>query len=279
VPPVFRTDGGRLRQVLFNLVGNSVKFTDQGHVRVDVHPLDDLPDGGKRLLFSVEDTGCGIPDEKIGVIFNPFTQANAALARKHQGAGLGLSIVRKLVQLLGGTIALESEVESGTTIHFTIAVQAASEAAAPQPRSASKPALRQSPRPPARDGSSEVRRRILVVEDDRINTLSIVNMLKKLGYDSNAVADGSDVLPFLKKQAVDAVLMDIQLPTMDGTEATRTVRQADPAELDTTVPIIAMTAYAMPDDRRRFMDAGMDAYLSKPVDMSELARTLEEVLG
>ncbi|MGE4290582.1 MAG: ATP-binding protein [Desulfovibrio sp.] len=276
VPPVFRTDGGRLRQVLFNLVGNSVKFTDKGHVRVDVHFAGEAVGGGKRLLFSVEDTGSGIPDEKVGVIFNPFTQASAALARKQQGAGLGLSIVRKLVQLLGGGIALESEAGKGTTMHFTILAkdaEAGSNAREPAP---SRPACQLMRQGSERQGP---RRRILVVEDDRINILSIMNMLKKLGYEPHSVMDGCEVLPFLKKQSVDAVLMDIQLPTLDGVEATRSVRQSRSPDVNRNVPIIAMTAYAMPADRRKFMAEGMNAYLSKPVDMVELARTLEKILG
>lgn len=263
-------------------MGNSVKFTDRGHVFVDVSVLPGKTLEKRRLLFCVEDTGCGIPDEKLDVIFDPFTQASESMARRHQGAGLGLSIVRRLVRLLGGTISVESEPGKGTTMCFTLlAPPAGPEASAPGTTSEAAlpqtgPEANRAARATQADGAP---REILVVEDDRINTLSIVNMLRKLGYAPHAVADGGMVVPFLEGRTVDAVLMDIQLPTMDGVEATRAVRDADPARLDPKVPIIAMTAYAMEDDRRRFLAAGMDAYISKPVDMRELADTLRRILG
>ncbi|MDD4731969.1 MAG: ATP-binding protein [Desulfovibrio sp.] len=282
VPPTVRCDGVRLRQILFNLVGNAVKFSASGHVLLDVYRVGTTRENAARLLFSVEDTGPGIAPDKLESIFHPFTQADATLARNHQGAGLGLSIVRKLVLLMGGSLTIDTDPGQGTTIYLGLALHPVNQPAKQQPAAKQSVAKQAMPKPgtpaaPDKDNAQDAARRILVVEDDRINTLSIMNMLKKLGYAPQSVTDGNQVLPFLESHSVDAVLMDIQLPTMDGVEATRQVRESGlPRAAD--LPIVAMTAFAMADDRRRFLNSGMDGYISKPVDMKELSRTLAALL-
>jgi len=267
LPSVFVGDGGRIRQILFNLIGNSMKFTERGKVRVEVSALG-LEEGGEefRLLFSVSDTGIGIPDDKINYIFEPFTQVDGSFKRKFQGTGLGLGIVRRLVTRMGGTISVASEEGVGTVVYFSVKVKSL--------ESLSKGQWvrdeRLKPEP--------FTFRILVAEDNLINQAFTVKVLEKFGHGVTAVENGREALSALAKDRFDLALMDVQMPVMDGVEATRAVRESMSGDIDPDIPIIAMTAYAMKGDREKFLEAGMDDYIAKPVEGRELAAIIRRVI-
>lgn len=253
-------DEGRLRQILFNLVGNATKFTSKGSVHVAARRVD--VDNGMHVEFTVRDTGVGIPRERQEDIFNAFTQVDGSAVRQHGGVGLGLAIVRRLVDMMGGSIAVQSEPGQGTTMTARIPL-------VPGPTVCGvreKPAL-----PMVRD------KRILVVEDDPINQLALTRMIKKLGHFPTLAGNGREALDKLALDDFDCVLMDIQMPIMDGLEATGRIRSGAIARVSPRIPIIALTGHAMPGDREHFMERGMTAYLSKPVDMDALARLITEV--
>ena len=263
VPEWIVTDGARLRQVLFNVVGNAVKFTEHGWVRLDI-AVASRQGQGVYLLFTVEDTGIGIAEGLLDTIFEPFTQIDGSLTRKYGGTGLGLGIVKRLVTLLDGHILVESQPGSGTVFAFTIHALAAQ---------TSRPASVE-----ARSCPCDSRKRhVLVVEDEAVNRMATVAMLKKLGYTATAVEDGDQVLDALAGEAFDVVLMDIQMPRVSGVEATRRIRNATEPGIDPSIPVIALTAHAMAGDRERYLASGMDAYLSKPVDMQALGETIVTV--
>ncbi len=262
VPAVLVGDEARIRQLLFNLVGNAVKFTDSGGVRVDIQGLDGRDAEGRvRLLCTVSDTGVGIEDDKQSTVFDAFTQADGSYTRRYQGAGLGLGIVRRIVRLMDGDIAVESETGRGTAVHFTLRLGLPTDQEQP---------LRQAEAVPAEAKPL----RVLVVEDDATNLLAARHMLERLGHSVVAVTNGRQALDVLGREAVDAVLMDVQMPEMDGLEATRSIRKGEVPGADPAMRIIAMTAHAMTGDKERFLEAGMDGYISKPVDMVELGRVL-----
>jgi len=263
VPEWIVTDGARLRQVLFNVVGNAVKFTEHGWVRLDI-AVASRQRQGVHLLFTVEDTGIGIAEGLLDTIFEPFTQIDGSLTRKYGGTGLGLGIVKRLVTLLDGHILVESQPGSGTMFAFTIHALAAQ-----APRSASV-----EPSSCPCDGR---KRHVLVVEDEAVNRMATVAMLKKLGYTATAVEDGDQVLDALAGESFDVVLMDIQMPRVSGVEATRRIRNAIEPGINPSIPVIALTAHAMAGDRERYLASGMDAYLSKPVDMQALGETIVTV--
>lgn len=267
LPRTLMGDGGRLRQVLFNLVGNAVKFTEHGSVTLRVDGVARDPSGITRLLFTVEDTGIGIAPEKIQRIFEPFTQADGSRTRRYQGAGLGLAIVKRLVALWGGVLELDTEAGAGTTVSFTMPVHAA-------PLGTEAPLTASAPAEGVTAGG-----RILLAEDDPINTVMTMDMLENLGYRATIVENGADALKALAQDDFDCVLMDIQMPEMDGISATRAIRAAPALGDKSRVPIIALTAHALPGDRERFLAAGMDDYLAKPVEYDHLAGVLARAMG
>jgi len=261
IPDNLSGDAVRLQQVLSNLVGNAVKFTDKGEIRVEAHSLTPCGEGECRVLFSVSDTGIGMPDDKLDKLFDAFTQAEHYYARRYQGAGLGLAITRQLVSLMGGTMSVSTEEGRGTTFTFSIALTlAAQESAAPQE------AL--SPMP-------HMGLRVLLAEDDAISAFATKRLLEKIGCVITLAESGRQALHALAENEFDVVLMDVQMPNMDGLEATRAIRGGGAGEDRAQVPIVALTAYAMAGDRERFMDAGMDDYLAKPLE----SRALMEVLA
>nr|WP_269203820.1 response regulator [Pseudodesulfovibrio alkaliphilus] len=257
----------RLRQILFNLVGNAIKFTDQGAVTIKVNPLGPDPRNNRtRLLFSITDTGIGIPDDKVGHIFEPFTQVDGSYVRRHQGAGLGLGIVKRLVGLLGGAMCIESEQDRGTTVHVAIGFDAASGVIVPESAADMTP---RGPRP-GRTGL-----RLLVVEDNRVNQLMAARMLTSMGHEAATANNGEEALALLERESFDAVFMDIQMPGMNGVQATRRIREAGPGStMNPAIPIIAITAHAMAGDREIFLEGGMDDYIAKPVERNELEAVL-----
>ncbi|MDD3310537.1 PAS domain S-box protein [Pseudodesulfovibrio sp.] len=254
----------RLRQILFNVVGNGVKFTERGEVALEVSLLHLDPSVHRlRLLFSVRDTGIGIPDDAIRSIFEPFTQVDGSYMRRHQGTGLGLGIVKRLVSLMGGVLSIDTEEGRGTTVHmaFSLGYEPSSRA--------EESAARLAPPPPPR------RLSLLLVEDNRVNRLMAERMLAKLGHAVRTAQNGEEAIEMLRRHAFDGVFMDIQMPGMDGLEATGLIRSAGPGSgIDPDIPVIAMTAHAMIGDREMFMKNGMTGYIAKPVDMKGLEDTL-----
>jgi PAS domain S-box-containing protein len=255
-------DAARLQQVLTNLVGNALKFTHGGSVNLQASRLPTSRAGQCRVLFSIADTGIGIPDDKLGTLFRPFSQVSQGYTRSYQGAGLGLSICKRLVELMDGNISVESEEGVGTTMHFTATfdIAPAQEADALQTNFSL--------------GRISEGLKILVVEDDHVSSVSVAMILRKLQTKPTRVEDGRQALAALRREIFDLVLMDVQMPVMDGVETTQAIRAGLAGEEMKSVPIIALTAYAMSGDRERFLQAGMDDYLAKPVSMADLERIL-----
>jgi signal transduction histidine kinase/ActR/RegA family two-component response regulator len=267
LPALVSGDVMRLRQVLLNLLSNAIKFTAEGEivVRVELRSASSADcSTGYELYFSVRDNGIGISPEQQSRLFQPFSQAEASTARMFGGTGLGLAISKRLVDLMGGAIGVESRPNEGSRFWFTIAVRA-SVAAPPRPV-AKAPAA-----PPATAGF-----RLLLVEDNPINQKVACLMLHKLGYQVDVARNGLEALDAVASAHYDLILMDCVMPEMDGFEATRRLRAS--AGHAAEVPIIAMTANAFADDRKACLAAGMNDFLSKPVRQSELAAKLEGLL-
>jgi len=268
VPLLLRGDPGRVQQVLTNLAGNAVKFTDKGEVRVHVSLAEECGEGAVFLRFSVRDTGIGIPPAKTGMIFKKFMQADASSTRRYGGAGLGLTISKELVQMMGGVMEVTSEEGKGSEFSFTILLDQ-------QPKSSRKEATHRSVPLPALRVEAE-KTRILLVEDTPLNRLVVRGMLEKLGFVTDEAADGEQALAALERQSYDLVLMDCQMPNMDGYEATRRIRGL-PGDVRNT-PVLAMTAHAMLGDREKCLAAGMHDYISKPFTRSALIGVLNKWL-
>ncbi|MDD3311070.1 PAS domain S-box protein [Pseudodesulfovibrio sp.] len=261
LPRHFIADKGRLRQILFNLVGNASKFTETGWIEVAAYPLAiPMPDGRVRIFFAVSDSGIGIPDGKLDTVFDPFTQVDGSSTRKYQGTGLGLGIVRRLVTLMGGNVSMESDLGTGTTVAFTVGADCAE-------HSAGGPAV------PAAEGAGGLS--ILVAEDERINRAVVEHLLGRLGHRVVCVENGEKALDALRAGQFDCVLMDIQMPGLDGMAITRAIRE----DLGLSLPVVALTAHAMKGDRDRFLAAGMNGYVAKPFDLSVLEAELHRVVA
>ena len=259
-PPAIRGDENRTRQVLLNLLSNAIKFTQSGGINVSVTSRA-LNDGRVEVKFSVADTGPGMSTDDVARLFVPFQQLDGSHARQHGGAGLGLAISKRLTELMGGAIGVETAPGRGSTFHFTIA----GEAAALEVAQATE---REQPR--RKRGASL---RILLAEDEAINRIVTLGMLQHLGYQADAVNNGIEVLQALEREPYDVVLMDIQMPGLDGLEVTRRIRAANGERPH----IIALTAHALSGDRERCHAAGMNGYLSKPLGMNELEDALAAV--
>jgi PAS domain S-box-containing protein len=264
VPDTVLGDNGRIRQVLFNLIGNAVKFTHEGRVGIVLDAETEDPEN-VRLLLTVADTGVGIDKQKLPNIFKPFTQADGSLARKYQGTGLGLSIVKRLVALMQGHIEIESEPGKGTRVKLDLLADAAATTR-----------ISETGRDAAASAGGNGAFRILVAEDNPVSQIFTIKILEKLGHQVTLVDNGNDVLAMLAGETFDLVLMDIQMPGMDGMEATRKIRNGDSGVLDSTVPIVAMTAHAMQGDREKFILTGMNDYVSKPLAVEELERIIRD---
>jgi CheY-like chemotaxis protein len=256
-------DEARVRQILFNLVGNALKFTDKGSISVDMIPI--FSAKNFQVLFIVSDTGIGIPRERLQDLFQPFVQADGSFSRGHQGAGLGLAIVRRLTELMHGSIIVDSEVGKGTRVHLALPFKLPSRLHSQSREQAASD-----------DGQTTRFLRILLVEDDRLNQLAMSRLLEKSGHQVMIAEDGRQALEMLAARDFDCILMDIQMPVMDGVEATRAIRKAEDLGDKRTIPIIALTAYAMVGDREKFLEAGMDDYLAKPVRQKDLMAMLQK---
>jgi signal transduction histidine kinase/ActR/RegA family two-component response regulator len=271
LPATLIGDPGRLEQVLYNLVGNALKFTERGGVTVEVDrveaPARDETPAGIMLTFRVEDTGSGILAEQQEAIFASFVQVDGTLTRRQGGTGLGLAISRRLVEAMGGQIGVISQVGRGSTFHFTV----------PAPLSPMDTSIGTAPLPADTDATRGATPplRLLVAEDNAVNQVFVRRLLERLGHTVHVVGDGVAALAAWSAGDFDAVLMDIQMPEMDGYEATRRIRAAEAGRQDRT-PILALTAHALESERARAFAAGMDAHLTKPIDALALDRALAE---
>lgn len=259
------SDAARLRQILMNLVGNAVKFTRQGEVVVRVDAFTST-DGQHRLLVQVEDTGIGMVAAHLPRVFERFRQEDASLTRKYQGAGLGLAVVKRLVEFMGGTITVDTAPGEGFWISVCV------------------PA-RQVP-PPGQDMSSSVREglpqyglRVLVVEDDDVNRFMARALLQKLGCHVDEAVNGLDALERLRRERYDVVFLDIQMPEMDGLQTARTLRTFPDFAGLASMPLVALTAHALPEDEARARNAGIEYFLTKPLDIQDLINTLDRVMA
>ncbi|WP_078716462.1 ATP-binding protein [Paucidesulfovibrio gracilis] len=261
-------DPGRLQQIFSNLVGNALKYTENGSVYISAELLPRENETEYPIVFMVRDNGIGIGEDALPHLFEPFMQEDNTYTRRHQGAGLGLSIVKRLVDLMGGRITVESTPGHGTT--FTIILRF------PLDRSTTEPTRPPLPKPLRTVSLHGLR--ILVVEDDRVNRLTLTRFLEKQEVVVDEAENGQDALDAVRDTPFDAILMDVQMPIMDGLEAARTIRTGTGTATAPDVPIIALTAYAMDEDRDNCLAAGMDDYLPKPVDMNLLAEKLDTLL-
>jgi signal transduction histidine kinase/ActR/RegA family two-component response regulator len=255
IPDNLVGDSTRIRQVLLNLIGNAVKFTDQGFVKVSVR-MEPAPDASLVAHFTVTDTGPGIPEDKRQIIFEPFRQADGSTTRHYGGSGLGLAISSGLVDIMGGRIWLESEVGRGSTFHFTA------------PFTLGQAVLTQRAHAPAPTDCAPLN--ILVAEDNVVSQRLVMALLKERGHSVTLAANGCAVLDLVDKRDFDLILMDIQMPEVDGLQATAEIRYREGQKKGKHIPIIAMTAHAMAGDRERCLDSGMDGYIAKPIHPGEL---------
>jgi PAS domain S-box-containing protein len=262
-------DPGRLRQIIMNLLANAIKFTEKGEIVMSVdyytgEHAQTAQQNAIALYFSVKDTGIGIPEEKKERIFESFVQADSSTTRKYGGTGLGLSISRHLVNLMGGAIWVESAAGMGSIFHFTALF-------APGSTGKSRKAKELSEAP-----SPALPLAILLVEDNEVNRKLALHLLSKRGHKVKVAHNGQKAVEMLSRENFDLVLMDVHMPEMDGYAATRLIRDPSSLVLNHTIPIIAMTANAMKGDREICLEAGMNDYVSKPLDRREFLRTVEK---
>jgi PAS domain S-box-containing protein len=257
MPQFVMGDFHRIQQILNNLISNAIKFTDQGEIWVKVKKISGSEDQVV-LQFSVEDTGIGIAEKHVHSIFDSFSQVDGSFTRRFGGTGLGLAITRQLVELMGGTIWVESHKGLGSKFFFQLPFEPGKkELEKNEIKSASLKADKQV--------------KILVTEDDRVNQIVISRMLTECGYSVDIAENGFEALEKVKRNAYDIILMDIQMPGMDGIEATKRIR-----ETNKVIPILAITAYALHGDREKFLSQGMDGYISKPIKLEKLIEEIEK---
>lgn len=254
-------DKKRLRQILVILVGNALKFSTQGQIRVDINVLSICNHSQPRLVICVQDSGPGIPDDKLQDIFDPFTQADGSYIRKYQGAGLGLSIVTRLLELMQGSLCIDSCPHEGTTVCASIPIQI--------PKNTARLSVSDRPRP-CNDCLG-----ILLVEDDAINAQISAKILEMLGHRVSIAYDGQQAVEQALTTRFDLIFMDIQMPVMDGVQATKIIRTASGMASSSDIPIVAMTAHALRGEREHFLQAGMNDYLSKPAHIDDIQKIIK----
>jgi len=270
LPARLRGDAHRLRQILLNLVGNALKFTERGRVAVRVRQA--AADAARvRLEVEVEDTGIGVPPERQQAIFEPFVQADGSTTRRFGGTGLGLTIARRLVEEMGGEIGLESAPGRGSTFRFTAWLERAPAARA---EGAPPPARPAAPTPSAPPDPL----RVLLAEDDPVSGLVTRQMLQRLGHRVETVLDGRAALDALAHGGFDLALLDVQMPEQDGLETVGKLRALEAGRGD-RLPVIALTAHALEGDRERCLEAGMDGYLSKPLELAALEAEIRRLFA
>jgi len=283
IPTFFKGDEMRIKQVIINLVGNAIKFTNQGGVTVQISKPDEqtLPpeyqpnqntqaiQNAIVLLFSIKDTGIGIPKDRQNIIFEAFQQSDYSITKQYGGSGLGLSISKKLVEKMGGCIWVQSEEQKGSTFYFTLCLSEASEEdiknaskiiSFEEATNQSLPALR-----------------ILIVEDIDVNVMVLKKYLKTTNHNITIANNGLMAIETLKQKDFDLILMDIEMPIMDGIEATRQIRNGEAGKQKTNIPVIAMTAHALDEFQQMAKQVGMNGFLTKPVKFSQLKETLQSI--
>jgi CheY-like chemotaxis protein len=271
VPEHLVGDPIRLGQVMINLVGNALKFTERGHVAVHVG-TDAVTASEARLRVQVEDTGIGIPAHQAEAVFAAFVQADTSTTRRYGGTGLGLAIARRIIEAFGGRLWLESTPGVRTTFFFTASfgIAPAGAESAGTHATAAPPA---GPVSPAGPGL-----RILVAEDNRVNQMLAVRLLEKVGHRVSVVGDGRAAVEAVARERFDLVLMDVQMPEMDGFEATAAIRAREARDPSGgRLPIIAVTAHALKGDAERCLASGMDGYVTKPMQPAELHAAIERL--
>jgi PAS domain S-box-containing protein len=266
VPRYVKGDPARLGQIFNNLLANAVKFTKEGEITLEVKPQAPFSSSDTRVSFCVRDTGVGVPKNKQKSIFRSFEQADGSITREFGGTGLGLSICRRLVRLMGGKLELKSQVGVGSAFFFTIPFA---------PGELGK--IQSAPPNPSRNAAPQGPLVILLAEDNALNRELATLFLEDRGHRIVCASNGREALDILAKERVDLVLMDIQMPVMDGETATKAIRALTGAATPSTVPIIAMTAHALSGDRQRFLQQGMDGYVSKPIRLDQLQAEIERV--
>ena len=258
-------DSVRIRQILVNLIGNAIKFTDSGSITLDVI-MQAPTEIDVEIYFSVTDTGIGIPKDKQSILFEAFTQADTSVTRQYGGTGLGLSISEKLVSMMGGEIGLKSKENEGSTFWFTLTLKKSEQQSIKDETSA-----KTTKKMPA---TFNFDKPFLLVEDNPVNQQIAEIFFKRLNCDCHIVQNGKEAIDILSANDYSLVFMDIQMPVMDGVVATRKIRDTNSTVRDHNIPIIAMTANAMEGDRDKYLNAGMDDYLSKPLDINEVKKVL-----
>jgi signal transduction histidine kinase/DNA-binding NarL/FixJ family response regulator len=266
-------DPTRLRQVLVNLLGNAIKFTESGHITVEVICLPPRYPGDELVSIAINDTGIGIAEEIRDRLFHKFSQVDGSITRRFGGTGLGLSISKQLTELMGGEIGVASATGVGSTFWFTVPLKPTNGASLRQPDEATVV----QPSSADADGGLSAGRRILLADDNAVNRTIATIMLSRAGYTVETAADGREAVDLLSREDFDLVLMDVQMPVMDGVEATRRVR-ALPGKM-AKVPIIALTAHAMEGARESYLAAGMDDYLTKPFVRDALLEIVARWIG
>ncbi|HKO55865.1 MAG TPA: ATP-binding protein, partial [Thermoanaerobaculia bacterium] len=264
VPDTINTDPVRLRQILTNLIGNAIKFTSTGGIAVHVLTAMKAEDDRVMIRFDVRDTGIGIDPAKLAAIFQPFTQADSSHSRRFGGSGLGLAIAARVIEAMGGRVEVVSQPGKGSTFSFTIL-------AALQPGATPRRSARSSGRMMAVTPQS--RMRVLVAEDHPVNQEFAAEALRRLGHDVSVASDGDEALKMMTRERFDVVLMDVQMPILDGLEVTRRYRAT---ETDGHTRILALTAHTSREDRERCLESGMDEVLTKPLGLKQLAAFLGE---
>ncbi len=269
IPRLVEGDALRIRQILYNVMGNAVKYTERGSVSLKVSPLQRTQEGTRMVQFLVTDTGMGIPREMLNDVFEPFIQSDVSYAKRIAGTGLGLTIVKRLTDLMDGRLALRSKEGEWTRVTITLPLgEAPHEETAPADADTAPSAVA------TRRGKPGLR--LLLAEDNAINRIAAEKHLERLGHEVMAVEDGRQAIEALMQERFDAVLMDVQMPGMDGLEATRRIRNGEDGPAAT--PIIGLTAYALGYEHAQFIEAGMDECVAKPVDYQELEAVLRRVV-
>ena len=256
-------DSSRLQQILTNIISNAIKFTNTGTIKIEAYPLPHAAAGTTKTLFSISDTGPGIPDSKMEELFAPFVQISEGYSRHHQGAGLGLTICKQLVELMGGNIAIESELGTGTTVYFCVPFGIPTY-------------TKSTPSDMKTTKTAKNKLKILLVEDEPINRLAAKRQMELAGCDVTAVENGQLAVDTAAEEKFHIIMMDIQMPIMDGITATQAIRNGEAGENNKNIPIIAMTAYAMKGDREKFLESGMNDYLAKPIENKNLLKMLDK---
>ena len=264
IPDLVYGDSGRLRQIIFNIFGNSVKFTSRGCISLTITSL--INNNIINIFIEISDTGIGIPEDKLDEIFVPFTQVDGSLTRKYGGVGLGLSIVKKLLLVMGGSITVNNNDGGGITTSIAI------------PLKTTEPPILEDTETTNDIGRENISiLKILIAEDDKVNQLAISSFVKKIGHTALCANDGIETLKLLQSEKFDLILMDIQMPNLDGVETTIAIRNSN--ENFSKIPIIALTAHAMAGDREKFLAHGMNGYLSKPIILEDLKNTIDKIFS